>query len=281
MTFQAREESRQQGEPVHLYFFKYGPGALDFFAYTDAETDVTHSGVTYRSIPFDRDNIKSSGSLDNSDVTLRCPADSELANLFKVFPPDHEVSIILRQGHIGDPDNEFVVIWTGRIMSPSFNGNECSFNCQPVSTAMRRAGLRRHWQYSCPHALYGSECEADQNAATSATTLVSATANSVTLPSDWATPPRKSKYVGGMVIWTGAGALMQRRMVLRVIGDTLVLSGLVRDLVPGQEVKVVLGCNHRAGLDDDCIQLHNNILNYGGDPWIPTKNPLSQVNNFF
>lgn len=281
MTFAAREESRHQGEPVHLYFFKYGDDLSNYYAYTDAEANITFDGIEYKATPFDRDNIKSSGSLDNSDIAMKAPRTIELADLFRIYPPDREVSVIIRQGHIGDPDEQFLVAWTGRILSAAFNGNEVTFTCQPVSTAMRRAGLRRHWQYSCPHALYGPQCQANQAAATSTTTLASSTGNSVTLPSDWATTDRKPKYVGGMVTWVGVGAQTERRMVIRVVGDTLVLAGLVRNLAIGQEVKVVLGCNHRGGLGDDCIVLHNNILNYGGDLWIPTKNPVGQVNNFY
>lgn len=281
MTFAAREESRTLGEPIHLYSFKYGEGTTDIYGYTDAEADITLDGIVYKAVPFDRDNIKASGSLDNSDLTMRSPADSELAALFRVYPPDREVAVIVREGHADDPDHEFIVIWTGRITSVAFDNNEAVYTCQPVSTALRRAGLRRNWQYSCPHALYGPQCQADQEAATSTSTVVSVTGNTITLPGDWATSGRKPKYIGGMVTWTGALGQTERRMILRVLTDTLVVAGLVRNLVPAQEVKVVLGCNHRAGLTDDCIVLHNNIANYGGDPWIPLQNPIGQLNNFF
>lgn len=279
--FPTIEESRQLGEPIHLYLFKYGDDSSAFYAYTDAEQDFTFGGVTYKAVPIDRDNIKAAGTLDNSDFQMRSPADAPLADLFRVYPPDREVSVIIRQGHLDDPDSQFLVCWTGRILSAAFNGNEVTYNCQPVSTAMRRAGLRKSWQYGCPHALYGPQCQADQAAATSAAIVASVTGNSVTLPSTWAAPALKPKYLGGMVTWTGSANQTERRMIVKVTGDTLLLAGLVRNLVPGQTINVVLGCNHKAGMGDDCVVLHNNIVNFGGAPWIPSQNPIGQRINFY
>lgn len=280
MTFATREESRQLGEPVQLYFFRYGDNSGDFYSYTDAETSITHMGVVYQAAPLDRGNLTSSGTLDKSTLELRTPGNIALADLFRIYPPSRVVSVIIRQGHINDPDQEFLVCWTGRILSAKYEGNECIFSCEPVSTSMRRPGLRRNYQYSCPHALYGPQCQADITAATTTTSLVSSTGNTVTLASGWATTDLKPKYVGGMVTWDGLAGQIERRMIISVSGDTVALSGLVRNLVPGQEIRAILGCNHRAGLTDDCIVLHNNIVNYGGHPWIPTTNPLGQINNF-
>jgi hypothetical protein len=50
-----------------------------------------------------------------------------------------------------------------------------------------------------------------------------------------------------------------------------------------RSVSVVLGCNHIAYAEDggDCQPLHDNIVNYGGDRWIPLKNPIGDYNNYF
>lgn len=66
-------------------------------------------------------------------------------------------------------------------------------------------------------------------------------------------------------------------------GDTLSLSGIPRNLAASDSVDVVLGCNHDAFAADggDCEGLHDNLPNYGGCKWIPTKNPIGTYNNFF
>ena len=55
MTFQTIETSRQKGEPVTLYRFRYSETAN--FAYTDAEQAITHGGITYEPIPIMRDAV--------------------------------------------------------------------------------------------------------------------------------------------------------------------------------------------------------------------------------
>ena len=61
------------------------------------------------------------------------------------------------------------------------------------------------------------------------------------------------------------------------------LSGLPQDLAVNDSVEVVVGCNHKAYAEDDgdCQPLHDNILNYGGDRWIPLKNPIGTYNNYY
>jgi hypothetical protein len=48
------------------------------------------------------------------------------------------VSLIIRQGHIGDPDSEFLVIWAGRIVAAHREGGEAVLSGEPVSTSLRR-----------------------------------------------------------------------------------------------------------------------------------------------
>jgi hypothetical protein len=48
-------------------------------------------------------------------------------------------------------------------------------------------------------------------------------------------------------------------------------------------IDVVLGCNHQLYAADggDCEGLHDNVLNFGGFRWIPTKNPIGTFNNYY
>jgi hypothetical protein len=105
------------------------------------------------------------------------------------------------------------------------------------------------------------------------------TATTVTLPSGWNGSWTASKFAQGMIEWTTDNGTKEIRRILRISGNTLTVSGLLRGLEPGQALSVILGCNHQTS---DCSGLHNNIHNFGGCPTIPTKNPLSPgVNNFY
>lgn len=272
MTFETLEESRCLGQPVDLYYFRYGTTASAYYAYTDAEEPVTFDGVIYEPKPIQRGAINSSGTLDKAALQVDLPTSCDVAELFRIYPPGRSVALIIRQGHLGDGDSDFKVIWSGRILSSSREDSIDSLTCEPLSTAFRRSGLRRCYQYSCPHALYGAQCKASRLAATRAATVYATTGASVTLDSGWNGPHAVEKYIGGMIEWeTAAGKEVRTILRLTGGGNVLNLSGSTRGLTGGTEISVILGCEHNMA---DCETLHNNIQNYGGQPWIPLSSPI-------
>ena len=282
MTFQAYEESQEDGGPVQCFLFRYGTEAGEYYAYTahTQELTIDHGGsvgeVTYSPVPIERDNVTSNGTLDKSALKIGMDIGTDLAELFRIYPPSNVVTLTIYEGHIDDPDGEFVVVWAGRIITAGRVGSELQISGEPVSTQMRRPGLRRHYQYGCPHQLYGTQCGADKAAATVSATVASISGATVTLDSGWEGAFSGAKFLRGMLEWTPAGASTERRTITRVTGDTLSLSGIPKDLSATDTVSVVLGCNHQAfAPTGDCEALHDNVQNFGGQPWIPIKNVVN------
>jgi uncharacterized phage protein (TIGR02218 family) len=250
------------------------------YCYTDAEQELTVDGITYQPIPIARDAIVSSGTLDRTGLTVRMPRDVEISELFRVWPPTNVMTLIIRQGHLhedGSPD-EFLVCWSGRVLSLGREGDECVITGEPVSSSLRRPGLRRNYQLGCPHVLYGDECKANRASSTVATTVVSTSGTSVTLTAGWNGGFDPTKFREGIAEWINAAGGVEKRKILSVSGNTLALGGLLRDLVAGATIRVILGCNHQM---DDCEFLFGNIKNHGGCPWIPINNPVGYRNNYY
>jgi hypothetical protein len=293
MAFLRLEGSRHQAQPTNLFLFVYGDGGKSYFAYTDAEQAIT-SGIdgdgdpiVYQPVPISRGSYTSSGTLDKSTIEIGIPQDLPLAELFRVYPPSQVVSLIIYQGHTNDPEGEYLACWSGRVLSCSREDNEAKLSCEPISTTMKRPGLRRPYQYGCPHVLYGSECRANKSAATRTVTPIAIDGTVLTLPTNFDLTARKPKYLGGMVRWVSDGDTVLRT-ILRVTGansNVLSLSGVISGLAAGAPVSVTLGCNHQAGVgpqpNGDCHPLHNNIQNFGGQMWIPTKNPIGLRNQYW
>lgn len=278
MTYENIEESRQLGEPVTLYYFKYGDNAGQFYAYTDAEQTISEGGVDYQPIPIQRTKVSASGSLDKAAVNIRTSVDTGLSELFKIYPPSQVVTCEIRQGHLNDPSNEFLVIWSGRVISANREVRETQFTCEPISTSLRRSGLRRHYQFLCPHVLYGPQCKANKAAATTSTVVTVISGNVINVQVG-TLAEAVGKYTNGTVEWTDASGVFHVRTILKGTGTTtLTLSGPPTGLEILSAVDVILGCNRQMS---DCTALHNNIQNFGGQPWIPTKNPIGAVNNFY
>lgn len=276
MTYSELEASRTLGRPAELYYFRFGSDPAAFFSYTDVEFPVVFEGVTYEPIPIKRGNVVASGSLDKTRLSVRVPLSSGIAELFRVYPPGQVVTLTIRGGHLSDGDADFPVLWVGRVLQCSRDNNpgpEGDLSCEPSSTSMRRTGLRRHYQLSCPHVLYGEgdgQCNASRALSTVTVPVQAVSYTGITLLAGWAGAIDPKKYVGGILTWV-TPYLREQRTILRVpTPTTLVLAGPTVGLVALADVEVSLGCNHQLS---DCELLHNNILNYGGQHAIPLKNP--------
>lgn len=277
------QSSRALSQPIHLYRIEYGIGAGSRMLFTDAETPLLVGGDTYQPVQIRHGEINASGTLDKATVEVNTPYNNPLVELFRIYPPSQVVNLTIYQGDLNDPDAQFLVIWGGRVIDFSLDAMEAKFTCDPVATSIRRPGLRRNYQFSCPHVLYRGSCRASQLAATVTTTVTAISGSILTLPAGWFGALDPAKFRGGPIEWLAAGGDRVTRGILRVTDDggtgrTLLLGGLPSGLVVGMEVEVALGCNHQM---DDCKNLHNNIQNFGGCPWIPTKNPIGNYNNFY
>lgn len=261
-------------------------GSFGTYAFTNAEVSITRDGVLYRPVPIHRSAISSSGSLDNQTLTIDIADgfDTSFDREFVSMNPECVTSLTIRQGHLGeDPDDpqNFVVVWAGRVLGATKADRATQLSAEPISTSMRRVGLRQNYQRGCPHVLYGPDCRANRPAATRTMVVASISATGVIrLTASLATDSLVSaKYTGGLVSWRDeAGGLVIRTIYRVPENDSLQARGVLTSLAAGDAVSVTLGCNHTP---DDCRLVHRNILNYGGQPYIPLENPLGPRNEFF
>jgi hypothetical protein len=181
---------------------------------------------------------------------------------------------------------EWRAIWAGRVLNGKHVGDgshQCVLLCVPIATSLRRTGLRRHFQYLCPHVLYGKYCKASRSAATFTTVAASFLNNTLTLDAGWAPDDLIDKFTGGVVEWSAPNGNLHIRTILEiqvpgVSGDhTVHMSGPATELT-SQAVRLSLGCNHQM---DHCADLHFNIHNFGGFPWIPVSNPIGTFVNAY
>jgi hypothetical protein len=286
MSYGEIESSVDSGEPVLLFEFRYGELDSHAYRYTDAEEDLDFLGKTYTAVPIECGEITASGTLDKATLTVNIFEGSGLTDIFRFRPPSSIVTLIVRHGHIGDDSEQFLVGWTGRVIGFSIEGNQTQLNCEPLGTSLKRNGLRRNWQYGCPHLLYGPQCGASKAAASSQHAVLAVSGGTITLAANWDSDARRPKYAGGLAQWTLPDGRVELRTILRIDAAGVVrLTGSASDLDPGDFVTMTLGCNHKAGVgpqpDGDCLPLHNAIQNFGGQMFIPFKNPIGITNNYY
>lgn len=266
------------GEPVELYQFTIG--STTEFRYCDVDREVTdpNTGKVYSPIPIDRGRVSSSANLDKTEMKVVVPLDTGIAEAFRAYPPGFRVSLKILAGNIGEQDPQFAAIWVGRVLQGSRErvsggAEQCVLSCEPASTTMRLSGLRRNWQLSCPHALYGTACGASEAAATRVATVTALGGSWIDLEPDWEGSFLKEKFNDGKVRWQGEYDGDEQRMIIGIEDNTIQLAGLTTGIEVGSSVSVALGCNR---LMSDCLDLHNRINSFGGQPYIPVENPIGK-----
>lgn len=295
MTFVTRETSRSKAVPISLLFFRYGDEPTDYYAFTDAEEDVTlaHPGgdglteeaVTYESIAIQRGEVSSTGTLDKTRFTISLAQNSPLYELFNPVPPSFTVSLVVREGHVGE--TEFKVSWTGRVLGFGDNESRTDLVCEPFITSMKRQMATRTWQYSCPLDLYEQGlgmCNADKDYATTTETVIGVAGPIITLATNWATSEEREKHEGGYVRWTRSNGRKEIRSFLQAINSSQILvGGVATGLEIGDTLTLVRGCDRTKGAKGcsghrETGTAHSNINNFGGQPNIPLQNPFGVKN---
>lgn len=276
------ETSPESGQPVSLFLFRWGPGALDFYAYTDGDTAVTHDTITYEPLAIEQlDSVESRQDQEQDEIKLRVPLASEVPELFRIYPPTQVVTVTIREGHIpnvGDPGTwalgeNFPVSWTGRVIEVTREDEAAQLVCEAGAATMLRPGLRRHYQFQCPYAVYQGRCGANKAAQEIVRTVASLSTATITLSAGWVPGGRTIQdYRKGLVEWDGSLG-RHVRTILRVDGNTLILNGPTTELAASDTIYLYIGCTKFLAY---CRDVHNAAPTYGGFPGIPTINPIGK-----
>lgn len=260
MTYAAVETSAHGGQPVELYRFTQG---IRKWLYTSADVAFVYASETYEPYPLKRGSFRQTQELAKAGLEISAPRDLPLVADSMASPLLGVVSLTIYRRHRSDA--EVTQWWKGRVEGIRFEGGEATISCVPLGAALRRIGLRRPAQRQCPHDLYGDGCTAAAAAFGASGTLLSWIGASVT-SGVFATQP-DGWWVGGKIDFGGV-----LRFVVGHATDTLTLTAGVPGLAQNAGFTVYPGCDHAPST---CNTKFGNILNYGGAPWFPVKNPFT------
>ena len=280
MSYNGIEQSVDLGAPITLFEFIYGQTSGDAYRYATTLEPVTVAGRPWQPHNLTHSDIVSTGKLDRSELTVTARPDIEVAALFMSAPPSQVVMLNIWRGHAlthTEGWDEFVREWAGRVLIANWSGPTVEFKCEPVATSAKRVGLRRHYQYGCPHVLYGRACGVSELANTTQIRVTGVTNQSeITVVATGTGGPAiiASQLTAGLFTLRLSDAREVRRTIVSATpsGGALVLklmSPLPADML-GLYGGVARGCLHTF----EACKSFNNTSNYGGCPNIPTKDPF-------
>lgn len=264
MAYSTQETGAQTGAPVELYEFRHGP---NFYRYTSADADVVHDFKTFEAWTLSRNAIEATQELARQALKISTTRELPILSLFRLAPPSDVITVTVYRLHRND--GEAIVAWMGRILNVTWRGLLAEIHCESVHTSIKRPGLRRLYQKQCPHVLYSAQCGVSGAAYRATRQVVSIAGLDVTLTDMGSFAA--GYFAGGYIEWTPSTGIVERRSIRNHSGAVVSINFQAYGLAAGTPVAVYPGCDHTLAT---CAAKFGNGLNYGGMPYIPTKNPF-------
>lgn len=253
------------GKPVEVYRWQRGP---ELWFVTTSKTEVTVNAEVFLPAYIKRENIRSTGDKGREQINVTMSKDHPLVQPYAAGSPNYPTTVTILRA---DSDTgEYRFVWAGRVTSAEFQKNEVKMRCEPISTTLRRLGLRRPYQVLCPLVLYDQDsCRAQPVRHPANVVAVNGKILSMNIPGVWVV----GAFSGGKIIKGSAVYFVLEHTVDDSGGLFLTLSAPPTDIQASDLVDVVRGCSHDLNGGTGCPSF-NNLDNYGGYPYMPQRNPF-------
>lgn len=265
-TIDEVEKSVSDSQPVELYKFE---GSYANYFYTSSTQVITFDGDHYVPVAVSRNNVKVTTQEDDSltiDLTLPFDVDVVLDYAYANSPPKLHLTVYRLQA-MTTSGPEWRQFWQGDIRGFNINGREATIQVPSIfSQALQSDVPNVYYQTPCNHVLYNERCtilrEDHQFAGVvdgvSGTTVKLRASPSATV----------NDFAAGDMVCLRTG---ERRTVKGSSGTTIIAAYPFMDLAPGDDVHIFRGCARTLAV---CKAKFNNVVNFGGHPYIPDSNPF-------
>jgi len=293
MSYETIEISVDTGQPFDLYRFTFGS---EVFLQTSCDRVIVFNGETYLPQAIQRSNLESTSQSEKSSLSLSASKSNPLVDLFKFGTINNIIGVTIFTGHslqsdlVDEVDPTRVrVLWKGRILNFELGVDSMvTFALESVFSSAKRLGIRRKFQRQCPFELYGNQCGVSKLAHQFTTTVVNSHIGApgesgwlVTIDVDVSSSP--GIFGGGYMTWINPLNGRTEHQSVKLSSDVnanqcvLVLSKKPWQLPIGHSVTIYKGCDHNIDTEAGCGPRFNNHVNFGGMPYIPTKNPFEDT----
>lgn len=279
ISFWSQERTVQDARPVDLLHFhtsnanwRYAAAPLDV-GYGEA-TFSAQAGVEISAVEVARNVLRSS-------LTIQLPWSCAFVQDCLTARPDEPIAIINYRGHASVTTygegtygagiyagGGYVAWWRGYVRSCRFaEQRRAEIVCVPTLRSLGHTGLILRYGKACQVPLYSTPCGLTQ--ATYAQTGTVGTVSGTTVTATVFGTEADGYWVGGTLETSSA-----QRMIIAHSGTSVTLASAFSDteLAVGTSFTAYPGCDHTIAT---CKARFDNLLNYRGQPHIPTQNPVT------
>ncbi len=285
MTYQAKEDSVQDGQPIELFRFA---NLEDIFTYTSGQEEVVFQSETYIPRPVTRssDDVQ---TLDTKrQIVVKLSVDDPFVERYIATLPATQDSFQLFRFHSTDtPTPEVVEIFCGEVTNVAISGNEALVNILSFGSILSRTIPHQTSRNLCNHLLYDARCQVVDNDFSMGVTVTAISSDGVTITVDGGTNviidtglelsaqlTADSAFFNGGLLERGVLERRMARQVTDVGGNTADVVILIpfATLSVGSSLSLFAGCDHEF---TTCRVKFAHQRQYGGFPYVPTKNPFT------
>lgn len=268
MTYAVKDKSTHDGLPME--FFKF-VGPLRTYRFTDQANAVTLNGEVYLPIQINRGNVGVSSIVNSQkSLTVSLPADCSLARDYGQRLTPTQLRLTMFRAYRGDDlATQFKQRFRGEAVSYGFEGYQFGIEFGNILQNDLDKPLREvYYQSICNHVLYDARCKANKGDNTTTSNVVNFSDQAVEVVNDgW---PNGDLRAGTLVnVRTG-----EERLIINNLANVITIGYPFVDIVDGDEVQLVRGCNHGA---TECVTKFDNYVNYGGYLFLPYRNPFENA----
>lgn len=267
MSFDQREQSLADGQPIRLYEFSRG---VLRWAYASCDRDITWNNQVYRTL---RGGIRDDGIIQSGDanvdkLVITAPADLEVAQLYRGTSPSDEIRLVVRDMHYSDSKAQVGGVYSIKGVNwPKVD--HCRISCLSIEASLQQPGLTDTYSVTCTAILGDWRCKVNlelyrvdvRPQITSATSLSSGTF--ATYPDGW--------FTGGFIAWSVGNGNFDRRYIEVHKGSDLTLLGGTAGIPVNGPLRVYPGCDF---LIETCHGKYHNELNFRGENKLQGKSPF-------
>jgi uncharacterized phage protein (TIGR02218 family) len=257
--FLSREQSITDSKPLELYTFTMG---VEVWQYTSADHIVIYGGETFVPVFISRSGFSRGNDLNRSALQIDVAGNDSVSMPFRTGLLPAVMVVTITRLHYGDTEGS--VIWKGKVVGCKWAGAVATLVADSIASVMVRSGLRRPYQVTCPHVLFGDEaCRLNKAIYTYSLTASAISGATITI-----TPSGgfvDGYFVGGHILYDG-----HYRLIAAYAGGVVTVIDSLPDLAVGDTVILWPGCKKTVAA---CKEF-NNLLNFGGLPFLPPSNPF-------
>lgn len=266
MTYDTRETSVHDGEPVECYLFNRGSAS---WLLTSADRQIVLPAFG----TFEPEAVLAQGQEHRQEdhqggTSLDLPRTSPIVTAYIQLQPAAKTWLRIYRAHRGDETSPSCVFngWVD-VVSFGRDASVARLQCVSLLSYLRRRVPSIAYTVQCNRAVYAPGCDVDQELFRDECSITAVDGAILTSPG-FALRPAGYFQAGWIERESG-----ERRFIVAHVDDTVELMNSFADLAPPETVSAFAGCDLTR---TTCIGRFDNIERFLGFEWIPWRDPHRQ-----